>query len=218
MPSLTVQYDGVGSVDAAALNTYVQTSDTFAELRGLVGKDSMQVFCKGGLSISDGLQGNFYWNDTTTAPDNGFSVIRPVGGPTLGAWIRIPATPSYPVAFELLGGTPPAQNEVIGMHVFATAVQFPVGFGQAATPAGAFGQDLANPTTPFVATCRKVSGGVVTTVGTFTIAASGVFTFATAGNAVINFAAGDLMYWIALGTADTSLANLAWTIVGVPQE
>lgn len=217
MTELAVQTEGLGSVTAAQLNTFIQSADTFAQLRGLVGKDSMQVFCKGGLAISDGLQGNFYWNATSTAADNGFSVIKPTGGATAGRWIRIPATPTYEIAFELMGGTPPAQNEVIGMHVFAAAVQFGVGWGQLATPSAAFGQCLTNPTAPVTATCFKVSGGVQTTVGTFVIATNGAFTFATAANAVINFAAGDLMYWETLGTADISLANLAWTIVGVPQ-
>ena len=45
---------------------------------------------EGGALVGDGLAGQFYWNASSTALDNGLTVIRPTavgGGP--GRWIRI---------------------------------------------------------------------------------------------------------------------------------
>src|SRR5215469_5051972 len=78
-PALTVQRQGLGSVNADQLNTYGQTCDTFADLRGFIGIQGIQVYTRGGNSINDGLQGEFYWDAASVASDNNFSVIVPSG-------------------------------------------------------------------------------------------------------------------------------------------
>lgn len=87
-PSLKVQLQGATSVSADNLNTYEQTCDTVAELRGFVGAEGVQVSIRGLTAPNDGGAGSFYWNASAIGPDNGVSVIVPIGS-DLGAWILI---------------------------------------------------------------------------------------------------------------------------------
>jgi len=87
-PLLTVQVQGQGVVTADMLNTYGQTCDTVAQLRGFIGAPGVQVFVRGYTAPNDGGQGQFYWNATSTGPDNGFTIIVPTGS-AQGAWIRL---------------------------------------------------------------------------------------------------------------------------------
>lgn len=91
-PALSTFKQGLGSVGSDNLNTFLQTCDTFAQLRGLEGVPGLMVFARGGIAIGDGLQGAFYWNASTTATDNGQSIIKPTGAGPAGAWVLIPPT------------------------------------------------------------------------------------------------------------------------------
>ena len=92
-PTLTDQIQGAGSVSADALNTYVQGCDNVAQLRAFTGVSGMQVFVRGTVTPNDGGQGNYYWSASSTAPDNGLSVVKPSGIPVgyPGAWLLLNA-------------------------------------------------------------------------------------------------------------------------------
>lgn len=91
-PQLTAYADGVGTVSADGLNTFVSSCDTAAELRGFVGIQGVQVYIRGTAAPNDGGQGNFYWNASGTAPDdNGATTVVPYGSGS-GEWTRLNAT------------------------------------------------------------------------------------------------------------------------------
>ena len=83
----TVSADGVGVVSAGQLNAYEISCYNVGVLRTVVGQTGMSVFLQGTNTPNDGGQGNFYWDYTSTATDNNYSVIRPYGV-IYGAWLR----------------------------------------------------------------------------------------------------------------------------------
>ena len=87
-PSPTVFLNGLGSVGADQLNTFVQVVTNFAQLRTFTGLSNMVVCALGQATANDGFQGHFYWNPTSTTPDNNTTVIVP-NGAIQGAWIRL---------------------------------------------------------------------------------------------------------------------------------
>jgi hypothetical protein len=87
-PQLTAQIQGQGTVSADQLNTYVQNCTNIALLRTFIGLPGMLVFVDGFDVPGDGGAGPFYWNTTSTGPDNGTSIIVPQTG-VPGAWIRL---------------------------------------------------------------------------------------------------------------------------------
>ncbi len=91
-PENTVFVQGQGSVSASALNTMAQWVPTVTVLRTFIGTSTMTVLLLGTNAPNDGGQGVFYWDATSTAADNGYSVIVP-SGVTTGAWIRNNASP-----------------------------------------------------------------------------------------------------------------------------
>jgi hypothetical protein len=216
--ALTLFEEGLSNVSADNLNTCLQGCQSFSALRALSGVTGMQVWCGGGLTVSDGLQGFFYWNASATGADDGIDIIKPVGAGSAGRWLRIPFIPIYEVAWELMGGTPPQANEIVGMHVFSTNVFFQPNFGFGLVPNLAFGQTLTNPHAAYSQTAFKVpiAGGGPADIGSLTISTAGAFGFSTVSQAGVSFAPGDLLYWEAQTTPDISLANFAWTIVGAP--
>lgn len=63
------------------------TFDTFSDLRNVSGSQSASVTVLGKDSINDGFGGKFYWDATSTTPDNNISIIQKTGlNP--GRWIR----------------------------------------------------------------------------------------------------------------------------------
>ena len=102
-PSLNVAYDGQSSTTADYLNTFEQTCDNYMQLRDLTGISGIQVFVRGTAAPNDGGQGVFYWSGSSSAPDDNYNVLRPLGS-VLGAWIRVPL-----VLKQSFGGFPLAQ-------------------------------------------------------------------------------------------------------------
>lgn len=88
VPTLSVQRPGVGAVSADVLNTYVQVCDVISRLRTFTGLTNMMVFVESYTTIGDGGAGPFVWNPTSTAADNGTTIIAP-NGLTTGRWIRL---------------------------------------------------------------------------------------------------------------------------------
>lgn len=95
VPTNAVMPQGLGSVSADLLNTYVQTVANLAALRAFIGTGQMAIQLQGYASQDDGGQGIFVWTATSTGPDNGTTVIVP-NGVVEGAWIRDDATGSGP--------------------------------------------------------------------------------------------------------------------------
>jgi len=79
---------GQGTVSADNLNTFVQTATNVVQLRSVIGLPGMQIFLEGFVTPGDGGAGPFYWNTTSTSPDDGSTVIVPQPG-VPGAWIRL---------------------------------------------------------------------------------------------------------------------------------
>lgn len=87
-PLPAVYQPGIGAVSADNLNTFIQGVLNFAQLRTFTGLSNMAVNVLGGVSANDGNQGLFYYSDTSTATDNGSTVIVP-NGALVGAWLRL---------------------------------------------------------------------------------------------------------------------------------
>ncbi len=88
-PALSVFTTGGAAVSGDNLNTFVQSANSMADLRGFVGVAGVQVFVRGTAAPGDGGQGDFYWNVNGTAPDdNGLTTVVPYGSGS-GEWTRI---------------------------------------------------------------------------------------------------------------------------------
>lgn len=98
-PSLQQYIQGQGAVSADNLNTFEQTCDSIAQLRTFIGLPGIQVFVRGTATVNDGGGGPFFWSATSTAADNGSTVVRPVGV-VVGAWLRLT------IAASFTGGSP----------------------------------------------------------------------------------------------------------------
>jgi len=80
---------GQGQQAADRLNTYVQFCQNVSQLRGFAPLNGPQhVYLEGIGTPNDGGQGDFYWNATSTGPDDGVNTIMPLGL-TVGAWVRL---------------------------------------------------------------------------------------------------------------------------------
>ena len=89
LPINATTSQGQGVVPSSLLNAFVQTVPNISALRAFVGLAGMQIELQGTAAPGDGGQGAFYWSTTSTAADNGLTVIKPSGSGTTGAWIRI---------------------------------------------------------------------------------------------------------------------------------
>lgn len=88
-PLPTTFIQGVSSVTADNLNTFVQTVLNVAQARSFVGVANMVLSLQGTTYPNDGGQGFFWYNSNLTASDdNGVTTIVPAGV-TQGAWIRL---------------------------------------------------------------------------------------------------------------------------------
>lgn len=88
-PTLQVYSNGQSNaVSGDQLNTFEQTCNTFADLRAFPGTAGLQVSARGGVTVGDLLGGDFYWNPSSTAADDGSNVIA-AQGQTIGRWLRL---------------------------------------------------------------------------------------------------------------------------------
>jgi hypothetical protein len=100
----------------------------------------------------------------------------------------------------------PTANLVLQSYVFAGSVTVPVGFS------GSRGTAAAAATTSTTFNIQKNG----TNVGTMIFASSATAATFTMTSATV-FNAGDVLTLIAPATPDATLANLAWTIMGITQ-
>lgn len=100
-PSLAAQVNGQGQVSADNLNTYMQTCNIAADLRGFAGLPGIEVYMRGFSAIGDGGQGVFYWNTgSVAADDNGVTTVVPSSS-TSGAWTRITSLIASPYSLQV---------------------------------------------------------------------------------------------------------------------
>jgi len=95
-PLLNAAIQGQGTISADNLNTYIQNCTNIAQLRSFVGLPGMCVFIDGSVVQGDGGAGPFYWNTTSTGPDNDSTVIVPQSG-VPGAWVRLAISQTSPI-------------------------------------------------------------------------------------------------------------------------
>ena len=109
VPSNNVSANGVGSILDSQLNTFVQTDQTVAQLRGFQAVTGMAVLLQGTNAPGDGGAGLFYWN-TGSFTDDGINTIVPWGAQGAGGWLRAggiaAGTVTSVVAGNNLVGTP----------------------------------------------------------------------------------------------------------------
>ena len=89
VPSNATYSNGSGVISGDQLDTFVQGGMLVANLRVFTGLANMTVVTLGTSTAGDGGGGEFYWNSTSTATDDGVTVVRPYGL-TVGAWLRVP--------------------------------------------------------------------------------------------------------------------------------
>ncbi|MBD2866837.1 hypothetical protein [Paenibacillus oceani] len=63
-------------------------TDSIAELRKMDGSSCKTVLVRGYYAANDGGGGLFYWDNGSTAPENGGTVIIPIGKRERGRWMR----------------------------------------------------------------------------------------------------------------------------------
>ena len=153
-PLPTVAAQGQGSVGSDQLNTYVQTVQNFAQLRSFAALNDMSVQVLGGASEGDGSQGLFWYDASSTAPDDNATVIVPTGN-TQGAWLLLPPGSQSPGNFASLdvsGNAVVGGNLSVGGTLTTTGVAtfdadvLMTGTGEARVPAGTTAQRSASPT------------------------------------------------------------------------
>lgn len=114
---------------------------------------------------------------------------------------QIKSKVSYNVPFGFT--STPIASEKLLLHVFTEAITFPDDFAGAQKYVG------TNPTASFAMSVKQ--NGVA--IGTITVSTLGVVTFVTTAGAAA-FAIGDVMEITAPNPADTTAANMAFTLVG----
>jgi hypothetical protein len=120
VPLLTVSYNGQGVVPGDLLNTFLQGAPNVTYLRSFTGLSNMNVFVQAYATPGDGGGGIFYWNATSTATDDGMTVIAP-NGLSVGRWIRVgflfSSLAQNPVLFTASGSYRPSTPAILGAFV-----------------------------------------------------------------------------------------------------
>lgn len=162
-PELTVKLQGQGVVSADEFNSYEMTCDTAVQLRQFVGVTGIQVYIRGLAAPGDGGCGPFYWDGSSSGPDDGVNIIVPTAA-AIGAWIRLTGVPAASAGGDLSGQYP---NPIVvsthltsplpinqggtgradGSNLVPTGVILP--YGGSTAPAGwllCYGQELSRTT------------------------------------------------------------------------
>jgi len=99
----------VAGVDLVA--NAIKSYDIFADVRAanepqLSSGQTLSIQVQGGSSINDGLGGDFYWSATSTATDNGTTVLKPqaLSSSAAGRWLRL-FTPPLGALATITGAT-----------------------------------------------------------------------------------------------------------------
>jgi hypothetical protein len=118
--------------------------------------------------------------------------------------------------FEYLG-SPPGANAVIGAFVFVRACQIAADFdGSDDGFAAAAGYQITAPTVEQVITVSRgsLSDPGLTTIGTITVAITGLWTWATTDHLPQSFDVDDFIKFTAGATPDATWTDIFWTVTG----
>lgn len=91
---------GVGPVAGVDLvANAIKSYDVIADVRAanqpvLASGQTLSIQVQGGAAINDGNGGDFYWNPTSAATDNGTTVIKPTTASGNGRWLRLYTPPN----------------------------------------------------------------------------------------------------------------------------
>jgi hypothetical protein len=183
VPAPFVAVAGSGVVTADNLNTSVQVCQNFAQMRTFAALTDMAVFCLGGTSEGDGNQGWFWYNASSTATDNGSTVIVPNGN-IQGAWLRLAVTIASitSVRYVTTGTTDTAQNtdSLIAWNLSTPAaatesLPAPTTQGQTFTIKDAAGNSATYPITVLTASGAIIGANVINVAyNSLTFVADGV--------------------------------------------
>lgn len=84
--------DNIGNVEQVNINDLIasgQVVNNYAELRNIQSSNApKQIGVLGAIVAGDGGAGEFYWNATSTAADNGGTIIQPTAVSGAGRWFR----------------------------------------------------------------------------------------------------------------------------------
>lgn len=162
----------------------------------------------GKLAVATGANASNGWQFVTVAAEGMQLYIRDEDLTIQydgSAWVALSSSANhYRIGF-FFTATPTA-SEVLAMHVVTQAITIPANFG---TPdsKGAVG---TNPTASFALDVKKNGSSI----GTITISTGGAFTFATGSGTAKSVSVGDVIQVVAPSTPDTTVANVAITLVG----
>ncbi len=158
-PQLTQFVQGQGSVSADMLNGFEQTCDYALQLRSFIGTTGNQVFARGLSAPNDGYAAPYYWDSTSSASDDGISVIAPNGAGATGRWIRILLSASV-VGFlsEVFGALPETVNDRLQGEVYVSDF-IPEG-QQAGLRAGTSGYDCTAAANLAIAAATALGGNL----------------------------------------------------------
>lgn len=90
---------GFGPVAGADLvANAIKSYDVIADLRAAnvpqpASGQTLSIQVQGSAAINDGLGGDFYWNSTSVATDNGTTVVNPTANTGAGRWLRLRTPP-----------------------------------------------------------------------------------------------------------------------------
>ena len=124
----------------------------------------------------------------------------------------VPGPPTLQIAAFFI--QPLTTSEIFALYIAPTTFTFPANFSTVAAPAvGAIATPPA--ATMVIGIDRQVRGaGAFASIGTISIATSGLCTFATVGNAPVIIQGGDVIRAIGPATVDASAASFTATLKG----
>lgn len=141
IPSLAVQPQGQGVVNADNLNTFLQVALNVAQLRTFVGLQNMTVWMLGTTTPNDGGQGPFYWSSAATgADDNGATTIQPNGVTGPGRWLREPLAGGGSIPLSQIASIP--SNTILGNNTGGTGPVLALTVSQVLTMLGIGGMSV----------------------------------------------------------------------------
>jgi len=115
---------GVGPVAGADLvANAVKSYDIFADVRAantpsLASGQTLNIDVQGASAVGDGLGGEFYWSASSSAADDGKTVLKPTTAGATGRWLRL-GVPLY----QLVGlGVPSYVPKTIDQQVSSSTV------------------------------------------------------------------------------------------------
>ena len=125
----------VAGVDLVA--NAIKSYDTFADVRAanapvLASGQTLSIQVQGGTTVNDGLGGDFYWSASSSATDNGNTVLKPSVTTGTGRWLRL-YTPPYGAVGVIASATTTDLGTYLGNFLQITGSTTITSFGSSAS-------------------------------------------------------------------------------------